>query len=361
MASNKINSKPINRRNSVLNAPPREVELRVIFLRIGDIDTLSERFFAEILIESKWQEPKLVNEFQTSNEQQQQQSTQNEEKEILNGSKYWNPQIFVENALNDPQQTIYYKIKKEVQILTIPPAANGTAVSTQSGSISSLQPIQETKEISSNDLNNNNNTHKNNSTKTTTFWMYEYRKMKGYFFEKLELNFFPFDIQDLSIIITTFKQNRELRLVQNRDKHSLVNSKITVDRHIWHIYHHVDVKLEYENNSDDDENDDEDDDDDDDDDDHEDDYGEAGKAEVRPAIVSKSHRVELRMANKIKKMKKSVEGQQTSLEKENYRFSPIIIFQCKAGKITLFERNFFFITDKLQKVPEPMVETSGLK
>lgn len=53
---------PVNSQDNS-NQKPREVEIRVIFLRIGDIDTLNEKFFAEILIESKWEEPKLVEEF----------------------------------------------------------------------------------------------------------------------------------------------------------------------------------------------------------------------------------------------------------------------------------------------------------
>ena len=69
----------------------------------------------------------------------------------------------------------------------------------------------------------------------STYWMFEYRKVKGYFFEKLELNYFPLDIQDLSIVITTFKSNKDVTLIHNRTKSSLVNSKITLDRHIWYM------------------------------------------------------------------------------------------------------------------------------
>ena len=35
------------------------VNLHLIFVKIGDIDTLNERFQAEVLIEANWEEPLL--------------------------------------------------------------------------------------------------------------------------------------------------------------------------------------------------------------------------------------------------------------------------------------------------------------
>lgn len=168
---------------------PRWVETRTIFLRIGEIDTVNERFFAEILVESRWEEPKLSTEFDTS-------KLCCEEKEINNSNKYWNPKIYIENALNDPKQTVHYKIMKEYQgkQIVINPEETSTLLK---------------------------------------FWFYEYRKIKGYFFEKLNLEYFPLDVQDLSIIVTTFKSNKEVILVQNKDKLSLVGSNMTIDKHIW--------------------------------------------------------------------------------------------------------------------------------
>lgn len=168
---------------------PRLVETRTIFLRIGEIDTVNERFFAEILVESKWEEFKLAQEFDTKKQY-------NEEKEIKNSNKYWNPKIYIENALNDPKQTIHYKIAKEYQ---------------------------------------RNKAFKNaeDTESAFKFWIYEYRKIKGYFFEKLNLEYFPLDVQDLSIVVTTFKSNKEVILIQSKEKLSLVGSNMTIDKHIW--------------------------------------------------------------------------------------------------------------------------------
>ena len=113
----------------VRSESPREIEIRVIFLRIGDIDTLNEKFFAEVLIESKWQEPRLVSEFTDCGYNSTMTSSVGlggtlaakssiEEHELTsNANKFWNPQIYIENALNDPQQTLYYKVG--IGILTI--------------------------------------------------------------------------------------------------------------------------------------------------------------------------------------------------------------------------------------------------
>lgn len=171
---------------------PRLVETRVIFLRIGEIDTVNERFFAEILVESRWEEPKLKQEFDTSKHF-------TEEKEIKNSNKYWNPKIYIENALNDPKQTIHYKIAKEYQ-------------------------------------KNKVFTNSEETEPGLKFWIYEYRKLKGYFFEKLNLEYFPLDVQDLSIVVTTFKSNKEVILIQNKEKLSLVGSNMTIDKHIWFIF-----------------------------------------------------------------------------------------------------------------------------
>ena len=39
--------------------PPRQVKVKFAFLTVGDVDTKSQRFVAEVLIQAKWVEPKL--------------------------------------------------------------------------------------------------------------------------------------------------------------------------------------------------------------------------------------------------------------------------------------------------------------
>jgi hypothetical protein len=234
---------------------PREVEIRVIFLRIGDIDTLNEKFFAELLIESKWQEPRLVTEFANTPLVQPEFDNSgcwSEEHELVsNSNRYWNPQIYIENALNDPQQTMYYKIKR-VMRGGHPPTSHATPTcplktikeAKSDFCLNASAKINESEVESDSPGTNVNSTAKFDelgSSIQTKYWMFEYRKVKGCFFEKLELNYFPVDTQDLSVIITTFKSNREVILIPNRTKSSVVNNKITLDSHIWYLYYSLTV------------------------------------------------------------------------------------------------------------------------
>jgi hypothetical protein len=201
--------------NCLSNAEPnqREVELRIIFLRIGEIDTLNEKFFAEILVECKWQDEKLCAEFD--------QRLVREEKELSMSAsaKYWNPKIYIENGLNDPIQTIHYKIKKEVVSESTRKRTTSECESRSIISNDQTQPQQ------FNDFNN----------VQFKYWNYEYRKLKGFFFEKLELEYFPVDIQSMSIVVTSYRSNREVRLVPNKRRKSIVNSKVNIDNNIWYL------------------------------------------------------------------------------------------------------------------------------
>ena len=163
----------------------REVELRVIFIGIGEIDTVNQKFFAEILVEAKWEDPNLCSEFINTAE-----NSNTEEKELTSSQKYWNPKIYIENIINDPKQTVHHRIKK-------------------------VETVKETEQSQ------------------FRYWIYEYRKTKGFFFEKLELEYFPVDIQDLSVIISSYRSNKEVRLLQNKTRQSIVNYNVNIDNNIW--------------------------------------------------------------------------------------------------------------------------------
>lgn len=197
----------------------REVELRIIFLRVGEIDTLNEKFYAEILVEARWEEPRLCSEFS--------EQKQREEKDFVTPSKFWNPKIYIENALNDPSQAVHYKIKKEVRV--------ESATSSSSSSTSRVRTSSESTDRFSVDRSLiNEPAHLNEFINVQfKYWIYEYRKLRGYFFEKLELEYFPVDIQSMSIMVTSYRSNKEVRLVPNKRRKSIVNSKVNIDNNIW--------------------------------------------------------------------------------------------------------------------------------
>ena len=191
---------------------PREVQIRVIFLRIGDIDTLNEKFYAEILIESKWEEPKLKAEFETPDAKNKCRAPSNasnfpsflnasttfqkEEREFANANKYWNPQIYVENVLNDPKQQVFYKIKKEPINHHVGKVEEEDSLSRSGSCDEGLDKPSSSSPTDDNDVAVAQLNHK--SGDNFSYWIYEYRKMKGSFFEKLELNYFPVRLREVN-------------------------------------------------------------------------------------------------------------------------------------------------------------------
>lgn len=218
--------------------PIREVQIRVVFVRIGEIDTINEKFYSEVLIESKWEEVKLQKEFSAK-------STR-DEKELIDGNKYWNPKIYVKNALNETR-SVHYKIKREPRDLNDYSAVLNNA----KGKNKEEEVFFTSEKPDPDEVDGANNEQED---PTYQYWIYEYQTVKGHFFEKLELDYFPADVQDLSICLTTTKCDKEVRFVEMRGRFSSVENN-TLDKHIWHLYHHVDVRVDYSNDDEEDEED----------------------------------------------------------------------------------------------------------
>jgi hypothetical protein len=93
----------------------------------------------------------------------------------------------------------------------------------------------------------------------------EHRDVKGLFWEKLELQHFPSDVQDLSISLASMLYNDKIILLADPYHLSGVNREAFVDQQEWSLYEHVDTQERYLNeflghNGDDDDDDDSDDD-----------------------------------------------------------------------------------------------------
>ncbi|UJR15573.1 hypothetical protein I4U23_002511 [Adineta vaga] len=131
--------------------PPREVALRVKFIRLGEVNTLHEKFYAEVVIEARWlYDPEAAS---------------------------WNPNLYVKNALD-----------------------NGVV------------------------------------------YVWEIRKVVGTFWEKLELNSFPADVQQLSLQIVTRCPIEECVLVENRFQPSMVNREAFLAQQEWFLYEHIETR-----------------------------------------------------------------------------------------------------------------------
>ena len=78
---------------------PRVVHVSVEFIRIGEIDTMNDKFNAEICIESKWIEKEFI------------------EIGSFDPKIHWNPKLFIENTLVEPKEKIKYNIIRQGKLI----------------------------------------------------------------------------------------------------------------------------------------------------------------------------------------------------------------------------------------------------
>ncbi|XP_067667672.1 cys-loop ligand-gated ion channel-like [Haliotis asinina] len=152
----------------------RHVSLKIVFLKISNIDTIKEEYLADIFLSARWREPALDNI--------------NKKTKKIDWESYFDPKLNIQNNIGELKQTTW----RELQ--------------TESGG--------------------------------ETYVM-ERRRIKGKFFEKLELEDFPFDIQDLSILITSESPPTDVELVELNSTVSHVNVDSFVDQQEWGLYDFV--------------------------------------------------------------------------------------------------------------------------
>ncbi|CAF1062868.1 unnamed protein product [Adineta ricciae] len=171
------------------------VYVRLVFLRIGEIDTLNEKYQAHASIESRWFVPADKFTYILSSDDQ---LRLRKDKSVLL-DKYaeccWHPEIYIENSLGDLKEQIKYsaKLGKDVQMIQI----------------------------------------------------CEHRVIKGSFWEKLELQHFPSDVQDLSISVASMFYHDKVILIADPLRLSGVNREAFVDQQEWSLYEHVDTKQRF--------------------------------------------------------------------------------------------------------------------
>ncbi|CAF1312098.1 unnamed protein product [Adineta ricciae] len=171
------------------------VHVRLVFLRIGEIDTLNERYQAHASIESRWT---------VSHDKFLSTITATEQERLIKGKSisldkyeqsHWHPQLYIENALGDLKEQIKYSAKI--------------------------------------------------NTKDQKIYICEHRIIKGLFWEKLELQHFPSDVQDLSISVTSTYFHNRVVLIADPHRQSGVNREAFVDQQEWSLYEHTDTEERY--------------------------------------------------------------------------------------------------------------------
>lgn len=154
-----------------------KVIVRVVFLKIADIETVKERFHAEAFVQAKWREPSLDGLIDSP-----------QKIEELDWDGYWNPKLTLVNARDEFQESVGRSVLFNAQ---------GEA------------------------------------------FVCERRKIKGKFHETLELDRFPFDTQDISLTIASNRPEKEVVLVADDVDLSRIHLHSFVDQQEWILYKHV--------------------------------------------------------------------------------------------------------------------------
>jgi hypothetical protein len=166
-----------------------------MFLRIGEIDTLNEKYQAQASIESRWP-IELDKSLPNLSSDEQKSLTSGKSISLIKYSEsHWHPQLYIENALGDLKEQIRYSAKK--------------------------------------------------SKIDNQIYICEHRDIKGLFWEKLELQHFPSDVQELSISIGSMLYDDKVLLIADPYHPSGINREAFVDQQEWSLYEHVDTQQRY--------------------------------------------------------------------------------------------------------------------
>ncbi|KAH9283850.1 Gamma-aminobutyric acid receptor subunit gamma-2 [Echinococcus granulosus] len=153
------------------------VEVRVVFLKIGEIDTLKEMFRADAFIQTKWPEPRL-------------NGKTDEELAKMDLSKCWNPLVYIENILTESKDQHWISAKND-----------------DAGQV----------------------------------FVTERRRLRAIFLETLELNDFPLDVQDLTITLSSERPDTEVELVPDSTDLCGINLQTLVDQQEWRLHEHIEI------------------------------------------------------------------------------------------------------------------------
>jgi hypothetical protein len=170
--NNKLTSRFDKSKFSSNDGEFRTVEIRLIILALGNISTKDNTFSCEAFMEASWLE-KLSN-----------LSNNDESIKFKNDSKpQWTPNLYIKNLVSHQTQEIWYDFKE---------THSGVKVS-------------------------------------------EKRRFKGDFSQTFDLRNFPFDQQELFINISTYHNLSSIKLVQNKEKLSLIELSSFTQTHEWNL------------------------------------------------------------------------------------------------------------------------------
>ncbi|XP_041361591.1 gamma-aminobutyric acid receptor subunit rho-2-like isoform X1 [Gigantopelta aegis] len=153
----------------------RTVWLRIVFLKIEEIDTVKEQFRSDLFLQAKWREPRLDGVCLKT----------------VNVEEYWNPHLHIENGKNSPTQSVRASLEFD---------------------------------------------HCHNA------FIVEKRRIHGDFAENLELEEFPFDVQSLSVLVSSEHPESQVELVEDPNEASSLNKDSFAQAQVWTLMDFVEVE-----------------------------------------------------------------------------------------------------------------------
>ena len=152
----------------------RKVYISVQVTKIGEIDTMNERYQALFSLSLRWLDKDI-------------------DGAAFDPAKHWNPQIYVENIFQDIIEQNTHTVERLDQSVCL---------------------------------------------------VSENRKIRGYFWERLEIQKFPVDVQELSLVLASKLSLSEVILIQDPQIASQMGADVTnifVDQQKWHLYNLIDI------------------------------------------------------------------------------------------------------------------------
>ncbi|KAK3107447.1 hypothetical protein FSP39_014831 [Pinctada imbricata] len=143
--------------------------LKVVFLKLSDIDTVKEQFSAEIFVQARWRELSLDH---------------GKDKDKPDLRTYWEPKLIIQNVVSTTRNNTWKDLRY---------GKSGEA------------------------------------------FIVEKRRIKGVFNENLELQEFPFDFQDLGVVITSERPVDEVEIVEDDQDLSSLTVSCFVDEQEWDL------------------------------------------------------------------------------------------------------------------------------
>ncbi|ELT87187.1 hypothetical protein CAPTEDRAFT_221884 [Capitella teleta] len=156
------------------------VKVQIVFLKLGDIDTVNELFNASIFVQARWSDPSLDDATKAG-----------QVVELSDPS--WVPKLSIQNAIGQTEENVWYMV-----------SYNSDGFATVS----------------------------------------ERRTVKGKFYESMELADYPFDSQDLTITVTTARSGEEIRLfADDEEKSSLNDNQEFTDAQEWNLFNYIVIRI----------------------------------------------------------------------------------------------------------------------